>query len=166
MVECTCSVNWYRHPLDRFAEGRFTRNHTWRFDGGVTVPASASPHIVPAPFSARNRVDPEEAFVAAVASCHMLTFLYLACREGYTVESYSDAPVGILASDDAGFRSMTCITLHPKVEFDEPVCEQCVAQLHAEAHEYCFIARSIKAEVRIELGFDAPAAVAAAHAHA
>lgn len=155
MIQSTCSLHWYRKPADSFAGGHFSRDHSWRFDGGVIVPASASPHIVPAPFSNPCHVDPEEAFVAAVASCHMLMFLYLACRDGLIVESYSDEPVGILDADDDGFRSVTSVSLRPVVEFASAVAYERLAQLHEEAHRCCFVARSIRADVRIELGASA-----------
>jgi organic hydroperoxide reductase OsmC/OhrA len=150
MIECSCTVQWRKNASDAFAGGRFSREHTWYFDGGPVIPASASPHIVPVPFSNPQHVDPEEAFVAAVASCHMLTFLYLACRDGLIVEAYSDTPVGILDSDEDGCLAMTEVILRPVVAFAAPVAGERLTRLHAEAHRRCLIARSIRTDVRIE----------------
>src|ERR1700742_3998990 len=85
-------ISWKNTSPD-FLQGKYSREHSWTFDGGLTVPASPSPHVVPVPFSNPAHVDPEEAFVAAVSSCHMLTFLYVAYKEGFQVDSYIDNAV-------------------------------------------------------------------------
>src|SRR5687768_398436 len=122
------------------------------FDGGVEVPASASPHSVPLPLSVAAAVDPEEAFVVSLSSCHMLWFLSIAAKRGFLVDSYRDEAVGMMAKDASGKLSMTRVTLRPDVRFgggQQPTAEAGAA-MHHEAHEQCFIARSVKTDVRCE----------------
>ena len=150
----TAETIWQRGETSRedFVASRYTRRHLLRFDGGVEVPGSSSPHVVPLPFSEAVAVDPEEAFVSALSSCHMLWFLDLACRAGHCVDSYADAATGVMRKNEAGRVAMTLVTLHPKVEFSGerlPSREQ-IERLHHEAHEACFIANSVKTEVRCE----------------
>jgi organic hydroperoxide reductase OsmC/OhrA len=135
-----------------FVRGKYSREHTWTFDGGTTVPASASPSVVPVPFSNPAHVDPEEAFVAAVSSCHMLTYLYVASRAGFRVDSYEDEAVGVMTKNDTGGSWISEVTLRPKIVYSgdslpTPVEEE---RFHHEAHEQCFIANSIKTVVRVE----------------
>ena len=132
--------------------GRYTRRHTWWFDGGVSVPASASPQIVPAPWSAADAVDPEEAFVAALASCHMLFFLSLAAARGLVIESYEDDAVGFMAEDDRGRTAVTSVTLRPSVTVADAGTAQAglLAELHHAAHEACFLANSVRTRISIE----------------
>lgn len=129
-----------------FAKGRYSRAHDWVFDGGALVPASSSPLSVPLPFSDEAAVDPEEAFVASVSSCHMLWFLDLARRAGFVLTSYEDTPVARMEGDPNPW--ITRVDLFPKAEWagDEPTPDA-LANLHHEAHEKCFIANSIKSEV-------------------
>src|SRR6266850_7939676 len=94
-------ISWKRTSPD-FLKGKYSREHTWTFDGGLTVPASASPSVVPLPFSNPANVDPEEAFVASISSCHMLTYLYLAGRQGFQVDSYRDEAIGMMQKNEAG----------------------------------------------------------------
>src|SRR3954463_16827966 len=94
--EYRATISWKRCQGEDFAKGHYSRAHSWTFDGGVTVPASASPGVVPAPFSREDAVDPEEAFIAALSSCHMLTFLDLARRAGVVVASYEDETTGVM----------------------------------------------------------------------
>ena len=120
---------------------------------GVRVPASSSPHVVPRPYSVAENVDPEEAFVAALSSCHMLTFLWLAAKAGYRVESYRDDAVGIMAKNGQGRLAMTRVTLRPRVIFggeQEPALAA-LEQLHHQAHEECFIANSVNTVVTTEI---------------
>lgn len=136
-----------------FLAGRYSRGHEWTFDGGVTVSASASPSIVPLPHSREDAVDPEEAFVAALSSCHMLFFLSLAAADGIVVERYRDAASGTLAANSAGNLSMTRVTLRPDARYRsgyEPSQEQ-LARLHHEAHKQCFIANSVTSDVVTEI---------------
>src|SRR5690606_32053128 len=121
----------------------------WRFDGGTVVPASSSPHVVRVPLSDPSAVDPEEAFVASLASCHMLFFLSFAAQQGFVVDSYEDQAIGVLARNEAGQMAMTMVTLRPKVVFSgrAPSAEQ-LAELHHRSHAECFIAASVKTDVR------------------
>jgi organic hydroperoxide reductase OsmC/OhrA len=146
------SVHWQRRADEAFADNRYSRRHVWDFDGGARVDASSSPHAVPLPYSDASAVDPEEAFVAALASCHMLWFLSLAAKSGWVVDRYRDDAVGVLACNAQGRQAMTLVTLRPAVAFgghaqpDAP--EQ--ARLHHEAHAACYIANSVLTEVRCE----------------
>jgi organic hydroperoxide reductase OsmC/OhrA len=141
-------VEWQRGD-GKFTGGVYSRAHTWKFDGGVEVPASASPHVVRVPYSDPAGVDPEEAFAASVASCHMLTFLYLACKAGHVVESYRDHAEALLAFNSKGKQAITEVVLHPVIVFAEPVpTSEKIEELHHAAHEECFIANSVNCEVR------------------
>lgn len=148
--EYRATVAWRRDGED-FAKGRYSRAHEWRFDGGVTVPASASPLVVPAPFSRQDAVDPEEALIAALSSCHMLFFLDLARRAGIVVESYEDQAVGVMERVAAGKMAITRVTLRPRIVFAGAVPDPArLDELHHQAHEACFIANSVTAKVGIE----------------
>jgi organic hydroperoxide reductase OsmC/OhrA len=134
-----------------FREGRYSRAHRWRFDGGAIVAASASPGNVPAPWSDPSGIDPEEALVAAVSSCHMLWFLHLARDSGLDVAAYADEARGTLGKGPDGKVAMTRIALRPKIDFaGEPPSAEALAGLHDAAHERCFIANSLKTEVVVE----------------
>ena len=150
MAEYKATLHWTRAGGD-FLPGRYSREHTWSFDGGVTVPASASPSVVPVPYSNPACADPEEAFVAAISSCHLLTFLFLAGREGYLVEDYRDTAVGVMTPNAAGIPWVSRVTLRPVVNYGgekQPTPAE-EAELHHRAHEQCYIANSIKTEIRI-----------------
>ena len=150
MSEHKAWLNWELLDGD-FVKGRFSRRHTWTFDGGLTVPASPSPLVVPAPYSDEAALDPEEAYVASIASCHMLTFLYLASRKKFEVTRYEDEAVGRMAKAENGIPWVASITLNPKVEYGgdaRPTPEE-EKQLHAAAHQQCFIATSVKTEVTV-----------------
>jgi organic hydroperoxide reductase OsmC/OhrA len=152
MSEYYADIAWKRSPDDIFSDNKYSRAHTWSFDGGVTVPASSSPHVVPIPYSIETNVDPEEAFVASLSSCHMLWFLYLAADKKYVVESYRDQAIGIMAKNADGKLAMTEVTLRPKVVFGgelKPTDEQ-INKLHHVAHDKCFIANSVKTDVKVE----------------
>lgn len=144
-------IAWQRNGAV-FTDNRYSRAHRWTFDGGVEVPASASPQVVPLPHSVEAAVDPEEAFVVALASCHMLWFLSLAAGRGFVVESYRDEATGVLGEDAQGKLAMTRVTLRPAVTFSggrSPSAADYDA-LHAAAHAKCFIANSVKTDVRCE----------------
>ena len=148
MSEYKATIKWQRTSPD-FLTGRYSREHTWTFDGGITVPASASPSVVPVPFSNPAHVDPEEAFVASISSCHMLTFLYVASKQGFQVDSYEDESIGVMTKNEKGVPWVSLVTLNPKIiyggaKLPAPADEK---QLHHLAHEQCFIANSIKTEV-------------------
>jgi len=151
MSEYKTVVVWSRDGA-AFTDNRYSRGHRWQFDGGVEVPASSSPHVVPLPLSITEAVDPEEAFVVSLSSCHMLSFLSIAAKRGFMVESYRDEAVGVLAKNASGKLAMTRVTLHPEANFSGdrlPKAED-VAAMHHEAHERCFIACSVKSDVRCE----------------
>ena len=150
MPEITATVEWSRSGA-KFTDNRYSRLHHWRFDGGIEVPASSSPHVVRPPLSEPRAVDPEEAFVAALSSCHMLWFLSLAARHGFVIDSYTDEAIGAMGRNAEGRTAMTQVTLRPKVVFagDGPSETQLDA-LHNQAHEECFIASSVKTDVRVE----------------
>jgi organic hydroperoxide reductase OsmC/OhrA len=151
MAEHRAIVDWNRNGAT-FTDNRYSRGHRWRFDGGVEVPASASPHVVPLPLSVEAAIDPEEAFVASLSSCHMLWFLTFAAKGGFVVDSYRDEAVGIMSKDGEGMLAMTRVTLHPEIEFAgaaRPTADE-VSAIHHEAHRHCFIARSVKTDVRCE----------------
>ena len=152
MSEHKAIIEWKRPEDAEFLKGRYTREHTWTFDGGLTVAASAAPSAVPAPYSNPTHVDPEEAFVASVSSCHMLSFLYLAYRGGFQVDSYSDEAVGVMTKNEKGIPWVSAITLNPRIAFGgekQPTPPE-EAHLHHLAHEQCFIANSIRTEVRVQ----------------
>lgn len=151
MAEYKSVVVWSRDGA-AFTDNRYSRGHRWLFDGGVEVHASSSPHVVPLPLSVAAAVDPEEAFVASLSSCHMLWFLSIAAKRGFIVESYRDEAVGVMGKDESRKLAMTRVTLRPEARFSgEPrPTEQEVAAMHHEAHEQCFIANSVKTDVRCE----------------
>lgn len=150
MSEYTATVLWQRHGAT-FSDNRYSRAHQWRFDGGAVVPGSSSPHSVRVPLSDPAAVDPEEAFVASLSSCHMLWFLSIAARRGFVVDSYEDTAIGVMAKNEQGKLAMTVVTLRPKAVFidRQPSAEELDA-LHHAAHEECYIATSVKSEVRCE----------------
>jgi organic hydroperoxide reductase OsmC/OhrA len=153
MAQYRAIVEWQLSDGD-FLAGRFSRAHTWVFDGGLRVPASPSPHVVPAPYSNAEAVDPEEAFVAAIASCHMLTYLYLAGRDGVEVLAYADDAVGVMTKNEQRRSWVSQVTLRPKIRYrpgGQPTPEQ-EARLHESAHEQCFIANSVKTEIIVKPG--------------
>src|SRR3974390_2583919 len=112
MSEYKATIKW-RRPGPDFLKGKYSREHTWTFDGGITVQASPSPHVVPVPWSNPKCVDPEEAFVAAISSCHMLTFLWLASKQGFQIDSYEDEAVGAMAKNEKGVPWVNSVALNP-----------------------------------------------------
>ncbi|MEQ9346597.1 MAG: OsmC family protein [Thalassospira sp.] len=143
-------IVWTRSESEIFTDRRYSRGHVWRFDGGVEVPASSSPHIVPLPYSVEDNVDPEEAFVAALSSCHMLFFLHFASDSGVVVNSYSDQATGEMATID-GKTMITKVTLKPNVTYGgNPPDAGLESDLHHRAHEACFLANSVKTEITVE----------------
>ena len=129
-------------------KGKYSREHTWQFDGGFKVPGSSSPSVVPLPWSNPANVDPEEALVAAASSCHMLSYLYVAYLKGFVVKSYHDEAVGHMTKNEKSVPWISLITLDPKIVYGEktPTAAE-EEQLHHAAHEQCFIAQSIKSDV-------------------
>ncbi|MEY4907278.1 MAG: hypothetical protein RL260_996 [Pseudomonadota bacterium] len=151
MADYTAEIIWIRGEQD-FLGNRYSRKHTLRFDGGMEIPGSSSPHVVPLPMSDALAVDPEEAFVASLSSCHMLWFLSIAARRKFCVDRYFDSTIGVMRRNAEGKMAMSVVTLRPEVIFSgehHPTHEQ-IDQMHHEAHEECFIANSVKTEVRCE----------------
>jgi organic hydroperoxide reductase OsmC/OhrA len=148
MATHRATVTWDREGA-RFTDHRYSRAHRWVFDGGIEVTASSSPHVVPLPFSTEAAVDPEEAFVASLSSCHMLWFLSLAAKAGYVVDRYADAAEGVMGKNGEGRMAMLDVTLRPVVTFAGPAGPDAhaQAQLHHAAHDACFIANSVKTRV-------------------
>jgi len=151
MSEHKATIKW-THAQGDFLKGTYSREHTWTFDGGVTVQASSSPAAVRIPFSNPANVDPEEAYVAAISSCHMLTYLYVASRKGFEILSYEDEAVGHLTKNERGVAWVSSVVLHPRISYrGDPPSRADEEQLHHAAHEQCFIANSVKTEINIAL---------------
>ena len=152
MSEHTATVRWQRDAGADFVRNRYSRAHEWHFDGGAVVAASASPSVVRAPWSDPAGVDPEEAFVASVSSCHMLWFLSIAAKRGHTVNAYADMAEGFLEQDRDGRMSMTRVVLRPRIDFGgerTPSAAE-IAAMHDAAHHACYIANSVKTVITVE----------------
>jgi organic hydroperoxide reductase OsmC/OhrA len=150
MSEHKATISWKRTTPD-FLRGKYSREHTWTFDGGVTVPASPAASVVRPPLSNPAAVDPEEAFVAAISSCHMLTYLYVAYKQGFQIDSYDDDAVGVMTPNERGVPWVSAVTLNPRIVYSgdklpTPTDEE---QLHHKAHEQCYISNSIKTAVTV-----------------
>jgi organic hydroperoxide reductase OsmC/OhrA len=140
-----------------FSDNRYSRRHLWRFDGGLEVPASSAPQSVPVPMSDPSAVDPEEAFIASLSSCHMLWFLAIAGKRKFRVDRYRDQASGILEKNPAGKLWMSVVTLHPEVQFSGELLPtpQQIEDMHHSAHAECYIANSVSSQVRVEPVFAA-----------
>ncbi|MGK5076927.1 OsmC family protein [Janthinobacterium sp. HLX7-2] len=150
MQQFFATVAWQRAGQD-FASQRYSRGHAWQFDGGLSVPASSSPLSVPLPMSVAENIDPEEALVAATSSCHMLFFLSLAAQRGFVIDDYRDDAVGELGKNSAGRLAMTRIVLRPHIVFAGAApTPDALAALHHDAHERCYIANSLTADIVVE----------------
>jgi organic hydroperoxide reductase OsmC/OhrA len=150
MSEHKATIKWKQLQGD-FLKGTYSREHTWTFDGGMTVAASSSPAAVRPPFSNPANVDPEEAFVAALSSCHMLTYLYVASRKGFEVVSYEDEAVGVMTKNERGISWVSSVVLHPRIVYNAAKLptRNDEEQMHHTAHEQCFISNSVKTEVTV-----------------
>lgn len=148
MAEYTATIEWCSDGT-AFSDNRYSRSHRWLFDGGISVPASSSPHVVPVPMSELAAVDPEEAFIASLSSCHMLWFLSIAAKRGFIVEKYRDQSTGVMSKGKDGKLAITLVTLHPEATFSGETLPSAseLQALHHAAHENCFIASSVKSEV-------------------
>jgi organic hydroperoxide reductase OsmC/OhrA len=148
-------IRWARGDAV-FTDNRYSRAHTWHFDGGIEVPASSSPHVVRVPLSLAEAVDPEEAFVASISSCHMLWFLSIAAGAGFCVDQYVDDASGVMGKNSAGKTAVTRVTLHPHVTFSgsKVPSHTEIIELHHKAHEECFIANSVTTDIRCEPLYD------------
>lgn len=144
-------ISWKKKDEEKFTDNKYSRVHRWIFDGGIELKASSSPHVVPLPMSDESAVDPEEAFIASLSSCHMLWFLSIAAGKQYVVENYTDNAEGILAKDSDDKLAMTEVTLKPVVKFagDNIPSQTQIDDLHHLAHEKCFIANSVKTKIKI-----------------
>lgn len=148
MSEYYAKVVWQNQEPNSYQNNQYSRAHQWFFDGGITVAASSSPHIVPLPYSDENAVDPEEAYVASLSSCHMLFFLNIARKQKWVVSHYEDNAVGTMEKDEQGRMAITTVTLKPKATFigATPNLTQ-LEQIHHQAHDACFIANSVKTQI-------------------
>jgi organic hydroperoxide reductase OsmC/OhrA len=151
----SAAVSWHRGDVP-FVDKRYSRAHVWRFDGGAVVQASSSPEVVPVPYSDPGAVDPEEAFVAALASCHMLWFLSIAAKNGFCVQSYRDDAVGTMAANSRGKLCMTDVNLRPHAVFTSAKApsRKAVREMHEEAHRECYLANSVTTLVTTEPTFE------------
>jgi organic hydroperoxide reductase OsmC/OhrA len=152
MTDFVATIKWQLNDGD-FLNNNYSRAHSWEFDGGTVVAATASPHIVSPLWAPEENVDPEEAFVASLASCHMLFFLAIAAKEGIQVESYEDNPFGTLGKNQQGKHAISRIVLRPSARYAEnmtPSREQ-QESLHHQAHEHCFLANSVNTQIDIEI---------------
>ena len=150
MSDHHAAIHWH-HEGGSFTKRQYSRAHRWSFDGGATVAASASPANVPLPWSVPANVDPEEAYVAAIASCHMLMFLWLAAGAGFEVASYEDAAVGRMTPNERGALWVSTVELSPRVRYADggaPGAER-EAELHHAAHEQCYIANSVRTAIYV-----------------
>lgn len=149
MASYTADVAWALRPGEDFLKGRYSRGHTVRFDGGIELAGSASPHVV-GKWAVEAAVDPEEMLVAALSTCHMLTFLHIVRLAGFTATSYRDHAEGVMAEIAPGRHAVTRVVLHPQIEWSGAAPDQAALdRMHHEAHETCFIANSVKTEVTV-----------------
>ncbi|NQY34453.1 MAG: OsmC family protein [Alteromonadaceae bacterium] len=153
MSEYTASILWKRATDEKYSDGKYSRAHQWQFDGGASIAASSSPQIVPLPYSLEENVDPEEAFIASLSSCHMLFFLSIAAKKRFVIDQYVDHAIGVISEGSDGKMSMTKVTLRPHIRFSgerQPSIEQ-LEKMHHQSHDQCFIANSVKTEVVTEI---------------
>jgi organic hydroperoxide reductase OsmC/OhrA len=160
MAEHKATIAWRRGGAG-FLDGKYSREHTWAFDGGLTVPASSSPSVVRVPYSNPANIDPEEAYVASISSCHMLTFLHVARLAGFEVDSYDDEAVGHTTPNEKRVPWVSSVLLSPQIGYSgakRPTPEE-ESHLHHQAHEGCFIAQSVKTAIKVAGvgGSDGPA---------
>ncbi|MCW9708427.1 OsmC family protein [Fodinibius salsisoli] len=151
MAHYNSTIRWQRNGAT-FTDNRYKRSHEWHFDGGEIVKASSSPEVVPVPLSDPAAVDPEEAFIASLSSCHMLWFLSIAAKHGFIIDRYQDKAEGLMAKNDSDRLAITQVTLHPEVTYlkdSAPGIKENM-DMHHEAHEQCFIANSVHTEIQIK----------------
>ncbi len=147
--EYRAEVQWQRGAAEKFTDQRYSRGHRWSFDGGVEVPASSSPLVVPLPYSVANAVDPEEAFIASLSSCHMLFFLSYAAQKGFVIDRYADTAVGMMGRNALGQIAMLKVVLNPQIEWSgehRPDAGE-ISELHERSHHDCFLANSVCCEI-------------------
>ncbi|CAM3625295.1 OsmC family protein [Vibrio aquimaris] len=153
MSQHSAVIRWVRNEDEIFNDDQYSRAHIWEFDGGLSIPASPSPLVVPLPLSNEANVDPEEAFVAALSSCHMLTFLSIAAKRKYVIDSYTDEAIGMLGKNSEGREAITKVVLRPHIVFsgDKTPTNEQLTKMHDISHENCFIANSVNTEVVTEV---------------
>lgn len=153
MSEYTANIHWQRQTEEPFIDNQYSRGHVWQFDGGVRVPASSSPHVVPLPYSVEANVDPEEAFVASLSSCHMLFFLSIAAKNRFVIDEYRDHALGVMEKGENGKLWMTKVTLRPQIKFsgERRPDRAKLEKMHHQSHNECFIANSVKTEIMTEI---------------
>lgn len=150
--EYTATVTWTRPADAKFSDNRYSRAHEWTFDGGTVVPASSSPQVVPVPMSVTDAVDPEEAFIASLSSCHMLFFLFHAAKRGYIVERYEDKAIGLMGKNAEGRTAMVKVVMKPAITWggDKQPDAATLDAMHHQSHLDCYIANSVNTEVTVE----------------
>ena len=149
--EYSATISWQRREGEPYTDNRYSRLHQWNFDGGISVLASASPLHVPLPYSVAAAVDPEEAFVAALSSCHMLFFLFHAAKRGWVVERYEDQALGVMGRNARGAQALVTVTLRPHTTFSGPAPTAAELQaLHEQSHHDCYLANSVLTEVLVQ----------------
>jgi organic hydroperoxide reductase OsmC/OhrA len=153
MSEYKAIISWKRGPDEKYTDQKYSREHNWAFDGGLNIPASPSHHIVPPPYSNPDYLDPEQAFVASLSSCHMLFFLDLCSREGIVVDSYVDEAVGVLERIGRNKMAMSKVTLRPQAAYSgqKIPSREDLERIHHKSHELCFIANSVTSEIITEI---------------
>ncbi len=151
-MKITAKIIWEKSPTENFLDGRYHRAHRWVFDGGMTIEASSSPEIVPVPMSDAALIDPEESFVAAISSCHMLFFLSISAKEKIVVRHYEDNPEALMGEDEAGKTSVLSIVLRPEITFEGPdiPVKATIQRIHHLAHASCFLANSVKTKISVQ----------------
>lgn len=151
MSKYKVKITWHRNPDEPFTDQKYSRKHTWTFDGGANIKASSSPHVVPLPMSDESAVDPEEAFVAAISSCHMLWFLSIAAGKKFLIESYQDNAEGVMAKNPEGKLAITEVILKPRIIFagESIPSRAAINEIHHLAHEKCYISNSVKTNINI-----------------
>ncbi len=144
-------ITWTKKSGESFVDNKYNRSHIWSLDGGLHIDASSSPQVVPLPMSKESAIDPEEAFVASLSSCHMLWFLSNAAGKKFVVESYEDAAKGTLGKNEDGKMAMMEVVLKPKIDFsvDNIPSDAQVDEMHSLAHHKCYIANSVKTIIKI-----------------
>jgi organic hydroperoxide reductase OsmC/OhrA len=147
----TATLTWQKQPGEEFEKGRYRRVHQWMFDGGMKIAASSSPGVVPVPMSDASLIDPEEAFLASLSSCHLLFFLSIAAKKKLIVEKYEDNVQGIMGKNEEGKMAMLTVTLNPVIIFsgDTKPSQESIRQIHELAHASCYIANSVKTKIEI-----------------
>ncbi len=145
----SAKIHWKNQLDDFFIKGKYRRTHSWELESGSQLKASSSIHIVPIPYSNPEFIDPEEAFVCSIASCHMLFFLSIAAKKRIDVLQYDDSPIAILSKNHSKKVAVTKIILNPKVVTREETSKETLENIHELAHQSCFIANSINSKIHI-----------------